>query len=145
MSEAPWNPWKRVSGSNDFALCTPTYGPTVVGRQRLDIGDVCLRTEGSTLLIERKTWDDWAASICDGRYKNQKSRSSTPMTRPRSPCRTRCSRWAYSPSAPSSSRAGREHTGKNNNIFYKLCHEGLLPILLAAVNAPPNGALSFLV
>ena len=38
---------------------------------------------------------------------------------------------------------GREHTGKNNNIFYKLCHEGLLPILLAAVNAPPTGALSF--
>ena len=53
--------------------------------------------------------------------------------------------WAYSPSAPSSWRAGREHTGKNNNIFYKLCHEGLLPILLAAVNAPPTGALSFLV
>ena len=37
---------------------------------------------------------------------------------------------------------GREHTGKNNNIFYKLCHEGLLPILLAAVNAPSTGALS---
>ena len=47
----------------------------VVTRGRLDLGDVAItRDDGRTLLVERKTWLDWAASITDGRYKEQKAR-----------------------------------------------------------------------
>ena len=45
-----------------------------VRRERLDIGDIRLSASGGTLLLERKTWADWSASICDGRYKEQKAR-----------------------------------------------------------------------
>ena len=46
-----------------------------VERTRLDIGDVrIVGKEGRTLVIERKSWTDWCASICDGRYAEQKQR-----------------------------------------------------------------------
>lgn len=51
--------------------------PTIT-RARLDLGDVELRQttadDAPRLLIERKTWSDWCASISDGRYKEQKRR-----------------------------------------------------------------------
>jgi len=49
-------------------------GAHVVRRERLDLGDVALVAGGQRLLVERKTWNDWAASVVDGRYKEQKAR-----------------------------------------------------------------------
>lgn len=49
-------------------------GSRVVRRERLDLGDVALVAGTQRLLIERKTWNDWAASVVDGRYKEQKAR-----------------------------------------------------------------------
>tara|TARA_B110001450_G_scaffold48844_1_gene45550 strand:- start:979 stop:1671 length:693 start_codon:yes stop_codon:yes gene_type:complete len=43
-------------------------------RRRLDVGDVTISNEQRTLVLERKQWSDLAASICDGRFKEQKSR-----------------------------------------------------------------------
>lgn len=43
-------------------------------RRRLDVGDITVSNESRTLVLERKQWSDLAASICDGRFKEQKSR-----------------------------------------------------------------------
>lgn len=43
-------------------------------RRRLDVGDITISSESRTLVLERKQWTDLAASICDGRFKEQKSR-----------------------------------------------------------------------
>lgn len=43
-------------------------------RHRLDVGDVEISCGGTKVCIERKTWTDLAASICDGRFKEQKTR-----------------------------------------------------------------------
>lgn len=49
-------------------------GQTVV-RRHLDVGDVLIQTEnGTEFVVERKTWADLAASICDGRWRDQKAR-----------------------------------------------------------------------
>lgn len=45
-----------------------------VERRRLDVGDVLVTANGATVCMERKRWSDLAASICDGRLKEQKSR-----------------------------------------------------------------------
>jgi len=47
-----------------------------VQRQRLDVGDIELCFENTKIVFERKTWADLAASICDGRWTEQKSRMS---------------------------------------------------------------------
>lgn len=50
-------------------------GDVVVQRTRLDLGDVqIVGKQERTLLVERKSWNDWCASICDGRYSEQKQR-----------------------------------------------------------------------
>ena len=52
-----------------------------VVRERLDLGDVMLvATDGNEqptrrILVERKKWSDWAASVQDGRYQEQKRRA----------------------------------------------------------------------
>jgi len=51
----------------------------VVGRERLDVGDVRVTIATpdvaiDTLLFERKTWADLQSSLRDGRYKEQKAR-----------------------------------------------------------------------
>tara|TARA_B110001450_G_scaffold162114_1_gene151100 strand:- start:4937 stop:5731 length:795 start_codon:yes stop_codon:yes gene_type:complete len=43
-------------------------------RRRLDVGDITMSNGSRTFVIERKQWSDLAASICDGRLKEQKSR-----------------------------------------------------------------------
>jgi ERCC4-type nuclease len=43
-------------------------------RRRLDVGDITVTGADRTLVLERKKWSDLAASICDGRFKEQKSR-----------------------------------------------------------------------
>ena len=59
-----------------MSLCSMPDLQGKVERGRLDLGDVRLtRADGSSLLVERKTWADWAASIQDGRYKEQKARA----------------------------------------------------------------------
>ena len=45
-----------------------------VQRGRLDVGDVLIETDEGQICVERKRWSDLAASICDGRLKEQKSR-----------------------------------------------------------------------
>lgn len=45
-----------------------------VVRARLDVGDVHMTYERTEFVIERKTWADLAASICDTRWHEQKSR-----------------------------------------------------------------------
>ena len=47
---------------------------TALTRARLDVGDVLIRDAGRVICVERKTWADLAASICDGRLQEQKSR-----------------------------------------------------------------------
>lgn len=51
-------------------------------RERLDVGDVILRTDELDYVIERKTWPDLMASICDGRWMEQKSRMGAELERP---------------------------------------------------------------
>ena len=48
----------------------------VVERTRLDVGDVRVSTENDerVFLFERKRWSDWASSMVDGRYREQKGR-----------------------------------------------------------------------
>jgi len=48
-----------------------------VERQRLDVGDVIISLETMKYVLERKTWTDLTASICDGRWSEQKSRMNT--------------------------------------------------------------------
>jgi ERCC4-type nuclease len=43
-------------------------------RERLDLGDALITHGDQTLVVERKTWADWCASITDGRYREQKAR-----------------------------------------------------------------------
>lgn len=43
-------------------------------RHRLDVGDITVSNGERTFVLERKQWSDLAASICDGRFKEQKSR-----------------------------------------------------------------------
>lgn len=43
-------------------------------RRRLDVGDMTISNGVRTFVLERKQWSDLAASICDGRFKEQKSR-----------------------------------------------------------------------
>ena len=58
-----------------FARLQATMGEAEVARQRLDVGDVEVRSgESTTIVVERKTWADLAASICDGRFHEQKLR-----------------------------------------------------------------------
>ena len=48
-----------------------------VERRRLDVGDVMISSPDDparTVIIERKTWLDWAKSLRDGRYADQKAR-----------------------------------------------------------------------
>ena len=46
-----------------------------VRRERLDVGDIVVQcSDDSKVCIERKTWPDLCASICDGRLGEQKSR-----------------------------------------------------------------------
>jgi ERCC4-type nuclease len=49
-------------------------GPIHLESKPLDVGDVRICGENTTLLFERKTFADLAASIKDGRYKEQKAR-----------------------------------------------------------------------
>ena len=54
--------------------------PLVIERKRLDLGDVELVAYENgvatrRILVERKGWSDWSASISDGRYKEQKRRA----------------------------------------------------------------------
>lgn len=46
-------------------------------RKRLDVGDIVLSSKNTDFIIERKTWSDLSASICDGRWSEQQSRMNT--------------------------------------------------------------------
>ena len=43
-------------------------------RKRLDVGDVMISSDDRKIVLERKTWTDMSASLCDGRWHEQKSR-----------------------------------------------------------------------
>ena len=42
--------------------------------KQLDLGDIFIDSPSYKLMIERKTISDFNASLCDGRYRNQKLR-----------------------------------------------------------------------
>jgi ERCC4-type nuclease len=63
-----------------FQYCTDSNIP--VTRQRLDVGDIVLSFEDKDYVLERKTWADLSASICDGRWSEQKSRMGAELTKP---------------------------------------------------------------
>lgn len=42
--------------------------------QRLPVGDILFENNGTTVIVERKRTDDFAASIMDGRWREQKTR-----------------------------------------------------------------------
>lgn len=46
-------------------------------RERLDVGDFMIEGQDMMIVIERKTWSDLSASICDGRWLEQKSRMNS--------------------------------------------------------------------
>ena len=45
--------------------------------KRLPLGDIIIERNGTTAIIERKRADDFAASVSDGRWREQKSRLAT--------------------------------------------------------------------
>jgi ERCC4-type nuclease len=45
--------------------------------RRLPVGDIMFQHNGTTALVERKRTDDFAASISDGRWREQKARLAT--------------------------------------------------------------------
>ena len=49
-------------------------GPFQIEQQALDIGDIHIVKDNIYLIIERKTFADFAASLKDGRYREQKYR-----------------------------------------------------------------------
>ena len=55
-------------------LCNILHDAPAPKRARLDIGDICIHVEEATMIFERKTWEDLAASIQDGRWSEQKTR-----------------------------------------------------------------------
>lgn len=66
---------------DELALRFADSTSVLLQRRRLDLGDVVVcaidpdsKLISKELVIERKTWSDWSASICDGRYKEQKHR-----------------------------------------------------------------------
>ena len=61
-------------GENEVFQLLQQAEPDVVRRSRLDVGDIVLRANGQTMIIERKSNADMAASITDGRLKEQKGR-----------------------------------------------------------------------
>jgi ERCC4-type nuclease len=48
-----------------------------VTKKCLDIGDIVLDDGMYEIIIERKTWTDLYASVCDGRYREQRARLLT--------------------------------------------------------------------
>lgn len=64
------------AGENDMHdRLLKKFGAEVVSRARLDVGDVHLvHPEHGNVVIERKGWNDLAASLTDGRYAEQKAR-----------------------------------------------------------------------
>jgi ERCC4-type nuclease len=58
---------------NVFAALVRELGD-VVKRERLDVGDVHIKTEHGTIIVERKRWNDLQSSLNDQRYSEQKLR-----------------------------------------------------------------------
>jgi ERCC4-type nuclease len=63
-----------TNAAEDFIALHCTANGIVVDRRRLDVGDIAILTESSSFVIERKSWSDFQASICDGRWEEQKKR-----------------------------------------------------------------------
>jgi hypothetical protein len=57
-----------------FQALVRRFDASTVTRRKLDVGDVMLVADAGTVYVERKTWLDWAKSLSDGRYANQKAR-----------------------------------------------------------------------
>jgi ERCC4-type nuclease len=64
------------AGEDDLhARLRALLGEERVFRRRLDVGDVLLEHPAhGALMVERKRWDDLAASLADGRWAEQKAR-----------------------------------------------------------------------
>ena len=63
-----------TNAAENFIYEACTDANVYVERKRLDVGDIIIYNESITFILERKTWSDLTASICDGRWNEQKSR-----------------------------------------------------------------------
>lgn len=70
-----------TNAGEDAVFAAVQAGAAGCERQRLDVGDVLIRTVGGDISLERKTWADLCASIADGRLAEQKSRMVDPSVR----------------------------------------------------------------
>ena len=62
------------SGENEIFELIRASEPDATRRERLDVGDILLRANGETIIVERKATNDLASSLSDGRYRDQKMR-----------------------------------------------------------------------
>ena len=62
-------------GENNVVFFLRDHGYDEVQRKRLPLGDFQISCEGSVVLIERKTVEDWRSSMTDGRLDAQRARA----------------------------------------------------------------------
>jgi len=62
-------------GKNNVVFSLRNHGYEEVQRKRLPLGDFQISYEGSVVLIERKTVEDWRSSMTDGRLDAQRARA----------------------------------------------------------------------
>ena len=62
-------------GENNVVFSLRNHGYEEVQRKRLPLGDFQITYEGSVVLIERKTVEDWRSSMTDGRLDAQRARA----------------------------------------------------------------------
>jgi ERCC4-type nuclease len=62
-------------GENNVVFFLRDHGYDEVQRKRLPLGDFQIAYEGSVVLIERKTVEDWRSSMTDGRLDAQRARA----------------------------------------------------------------------
>ena len=62
-------------GENNVVFSLRNHGYEEVQRKRLPLGDFQISYEGSVVLIERKTVEDWRSSMTDGRLDAQRARA----------------------------------------------------------------------
>ena len=67
-------------GENNVVFFLRDHGYDEVQRKRLPLGDFQISCEGSVVLIERKTVEDWRSSMTDGRLDAQRARAEELFT-----------------------------------------------------------------
>lgn len=67
--------WRMIVDDREHDLITRLKAAKATfAVERLPLGDILYRHNGTTCIVERKRTDDFAASITDGRWREQKAR-----------------------------------------------------------------------